>query len=105
MDELAKIIRVMKKLDPDAPHETLLVLDATAGRNALAQVEIFGTFAGRRGLVHDQARRHRARRRAGAAGRAVRSAGQAHRRRRGHRRPASRSTRALRRAIAGLEKG
>jgi fused signal recognition particle receptor len=42
MDELHKIIRVLKKVDPDAPHETLLVLDATVGRNALAQENIFG---------------------------------------------------------------
>jgi len=42
MDELLKIVRVLKKIDPDAPHETLLVLDATVGRNALAQEQIFG---------------------------------------------------------------
>ena len=37
MDELLKIVRVLKKVDPEAPHETLLVLDATVGRNALEQ--------------------------------------------------------------------
>jgi fused signal recognition particle receptor len=51
MDELHKIIRVLKKLDPDAPHETLLVLDATVGRNALAQENIFGNQIGVSGIV------------------------------------------------------
>jgi fused signal recognition particle receptor len=51
MDELAKIVRVLKKLDPDAPHETLLVLDATVGRNALSQVEVFDRTAGVTGVV------------------------------------------------------
>jgi len=51
MDELLKIVRVLKKLDPDAPHETLLVLDATVGRNALAQENIFGNTAGVTGIV------------------------------------------------------
>ena len=51
MKELEKIIRVMKKVDPEAPHATLLVLDATVGQNALSQVEIFGRMAGVTGLV------------------------------------------------------
>ena len=51
MDELLKIVRVLKKLDPEAPHETLLVLDATVGRNALAQEHIFGNIAGVTGIV------------------------------------------------------
>ena len=51
MDELLKVIRVVKKLDPDAPHETLLVLDATVGRNALAQENIFGNQIGVSGIV------------------------------------------------------
>jgi len=51
MDELLKIVRVLKKLDPDAPHETLLVLDATVGRNALAQENIFGNQIGVSGIV------------------------------------------------------
>ena len=51
MDELLKIVRVLKKLDPDAPHETLLVLDATVGRNALAQENVFGNIAGVTGIV------------------------------------------------------
>ena len=51
MAELEKIIRVMKKLDAEAPHAVLLVLDATVGQNALSQVEIFGRVAGVTGLV------------------------------------------------------
>ena len=51
MAELEKIIRVMKKVDPEAPHAVLLVLDATVGQNALNQVEIFGRTAGVTGLV------------------------------------------------------
>ncbi|MBS0331693.1 MAG: signal recognition particle-docking protein FtsY [Proteobacteria bacterium] len=51
MDELHKIIRVVKKIEPDAPHETLLVLDATVGRNALAQENIFGNQIGVSGIV------------------------------------------------------
>ena len=51
MAELEKIIRVIKKIDPEAPHATLLTLDATTGQNALNQVEIFGRRAGVTGLV------------------------------------------------------
>ncbi|MFN7001999.1 MAG: signal recognition particle-docking protein FtsY [Roseinatronobacter sp.] len=51
MEELAKILRVLRKLDPDAPHNTLLVLDATTGQNALNQVEIFRKLADVTGLV------------------------------------------------------
>jgi len=51
MSELEKIIRVIRKVDPDAPHATLLTLDATTGQNALNQVEIFGKRAGVTGLV------------------------------------------------------
>ena len=51
MSELEKIVRVMKKVDPAAPHAVLLVLDATVGQNALSQVEIFGRTAGVTGLV------------------------------------------------------
>ncbi len=51
MDELAKIVRVLRKMDPALPHETLLVLDATVGRNALSQVESFGKIAGLTGVV------------------------------------------------------
>jgi fused signal recognition particle receptor len=51
MAELEKVVRVIKKKVPDAPHATLLVLDATTGQNALNQVEIFSKSAGATGLV------------------------------------------------------
>jgi fused signal recognition particle receptor len=51
MDELHKIVRVMKKVEPSAPHAVLLVLDATVGQNALSQVEIFRKVVGVTGLV------------------------------------------------------
>ena len=51
MDELEKIVRVMKKVDASAPHAVLLVLDATVGQNALSQVEIFRKAVGVTGLV------------------------------------------------------
>ncbi len=51
MDELAKIVRVMKKVDDSAPHAVLLVLDATVGQNAISQVEAFRQIAGVTGLV------------------------------------------------------
>ncbi len=51
MEELAKIKRIMAKLDPAAPHEVLLVLDATTGQNALAQAEQFNQAVGVSGLV------------------------------------------------------
>jgi fused signal recognition particle receptor len=51
MEELAKIVRVIRKVDPTAPHNTLLVLDATTGQNAITQVEIFRKIADVSGLV------------------------------------------------------
>ena len=51
MEELAKIVRVIRKKDPEAPHNTLLVLDATTGQNALSQVETFRKLADVSGLV------------------------------------------------------
>ncbi len=51
MGELEKIVRVMKKVDPSAPHAVLLVLDATVGQNALSQVDIFSKAVGVTGLV------------------------------------------------------
>ncbi|MFV0245898.1 MAG: signal recognition particle-docking protein FtsY [Qingshengfaniella sp.] len=51
MEELAKIVRVIRKKDPEAPHNTLLVLDATTGQNALNQVEVFRNLADVSGLV------------------------------------------------------
>ncbi|MBS0252079.1 MAG: signal recognition particle-docking protein FtsY [Proteobacteria bacterium] len=51
MEELEKVTRVLKKLDPSAPHDVVLVLDATTGQNALQQVEVFRDRAGVTGLV------------------------------------------------------
>ena len=51
MDELKKIVRVIKKTDPSAPHETLLTIDATTGQNALSQVKVFGEMANVTGLA------------------------------------------------------
>ena len=51
MDELSKVVRVIKKVQPDAPHDTLLILDATTGQNALSQVEIFRKTADITGLI------------------------------------------------------
>ena len=51
MDELAKIRRVLGRLNPAAPHDVLLVLDATTGQNALSQIEVFKEVAGVTGLV------------------------------------------------------
>jgi fused signal recognition particle receptor len=51
MAELEKVVRVVRKQDPTAPHDVLLTLDATTGQNALSQVEIFGRRAGVTGLV------------------------------------------------------
>jgi fused signal recognition particle receptor len=51
MEELEKIVRVMRKVDANAPHAVLLVLDATVGQNALSQVEVFHKIAGVTGLA------------------------------------------------------
>ena len=51
MEELEKVLRVLRKIDPAAPHQVLLVLDATTGQNALNQVEVFKDKAGVTGLV------------------------------------------------------
>ena len=51
MDELAKIIRVMRKQDPTAPHSVLLVLDATTGQNAIQQVKVFKEMVAVTGLI------------------------------------------------------
>lgn len=51
MDELAKVVRVMKKAIPEAPHEVLLVLDATIGQNAISQARIFKEVVGVTGVV------------------------------------------------------
>ena len=51
MDELSKIRRVLGRLNPEAPHDILLVLDATTGQNALSQIEVFRDSAGVTGLI------------------------------------------------------
>ncbi|WP_243039260.1 signal recognition particle-docking protein FtsY [Dyella sedimenti] len=51
MDELGKIARVLKKLDPGAPHEVLMVIDGTTGQNAVSQVRQFRQVVGVTGLV------------------------------------------------------
>ncbi|MDN3645697.1 signal recognition particle-docking protein FtsY [Pontixanthobacter aestiaquae] len=51
MDELAKIRKVLGRLNPEAPHDVVLVLDATNGQNALAQIEVFKEIAGVTGLI------------------------------------------------------
>ncbi|OQW77056.1 MAG: signal recognition particle-docking protein FtsY [Proteobacteria bacterium ST_bin14] len=51
MDELAKINRMLGKIDPASPHDIILVLDATTGQNALSQIEVFKEVAGVTGLV------------------------------------------------------
>jgi fused signal recognition particle receptor len=51
MEELEKVLRVLRKIDSTAPHDVLLVLDATTGQNALSQVEVFRERAGVTGLI------------------------------------------------------
>ncbi len=51
MDELAKVARVLKKIDPDAPHEVMLVVDATTGQNALNQAQHFHQAVGLTGIT------------------------------------------------------
>jgi fused signal recognition particle receptor len=51
MAELEKILRVMRRIDPSAPHDVLLVLDATIGQNAIAQVETFKSLVGVSGVA------------------------------------------------------
>jgi fused signal recognition particle receptor len=51
MEELAKVRRVLGRLNPEAPHDILLVLDATTGQNALSQIEVFRDSAGVTGLI------------------------------------------------------
>ena len=86
MNELEKVVRVIRKVDASAPHAVLLVLDATVGQNALSQVEAFHRTAGCHRPCDDKTRRHRARRHPGGIGGETQTAGAFHRRRRGHRR-------------------
>ncbi|MFX3653779.1 signal recognition particle-docking protein FtsY, partial [Streptococcus suis] len=50
MDELKKIVRVMQKLDPEAPHEMMLTLDAGTGQNAISQAKLFNEAVGLTGI-------------------------------------------------------
>jgi fused signal recognition particle receptor len=51
MQELEKVVRVIRKIDPEAPHDVVLTLDATTGQNAVNQVDVFGKRAGVTGLI------------------------------------------------------
>ena len=51
MDELQKIIRVVKKVSPEAPHKTLITIDATTGQNGLDQVKTFKELVGVNGVI------------------------------------------------------
>ena len=51
MEELKKIVRVMKKLDDSAPHEVMLTLDASTGQNAISQAKLFGEAVGVNGIT------------------------------------------------------
>jgi fused signal recognition particle receptor len=51
MEELSKVRRVLGRINPEAPHDILLVLDATTGQNALNQIEVFRDLAGVTGLI------------------------------------------------------
>ncbi len=92
MQELGKIRRAVAKVVPDAPHEVLLVLDATTGQNAVRQAQLFHEVADGDGPLRGEARRHGQGRRGARHPRRGRRAGEVHRRRR-----ADRRRRALRR--------
>lgn len=71
MEELKKIVRVMKKLDVDAPHEVMLTIDASTGQNAVSRAKLFHEAVGLTDHP-DQVGRHRQRRRDLLGGRSVR---------------------------------
>jgi fused signal recognition particle receptor len=99
MAELAKVRRVISKQLPDAPHETLLVVDATTGQNGLRQAKLFSeTVPGRRHRA-DEARRHAKGGIALAIAGELGIPGEAHRHRRGARGPPSVRRRRLRAAL------
>ena len=89
MDELAKVKRVIANRLEGAPHETLLVLDATTGQNGLQQARLFSEAVGVTGRRPDEARRLRQGGHRGRDRLRARAAGEARRRGRGHRRPAA----------------
>lgn len=51
MEQLVKVVRVIKKVDETAPHDAVIVLDATTGQNAHSQVKIFGEMIGITGMI------------------------------------------------------
>lgn len=71
MEELKKIVRVMKKLDVDAPHEVMLTIDASTGQNAVSRAKLFHEAVGLTGITLTVGR-HRQRRRDLLGGRSVR---------------------------------
>ena len=105
MDELAKVVRVLRKLDPDAPHDTLLVLDATTGQNARSQVETFSSMVPITGLIVTKLDGTATRRRGGGAGQAIRPADRCARRRRKLARSAAVPGARLRRGALGAGSG
>jgi fused signal recognition particle receptor len=88
MEEIAKVRRVIQKIEPEGPHETLLVLDANIGQNALQQVKAFDKAIQRHRSGPDQARRYGQGRRRHGDRPPVPEADPLHRRRRADRRPA-----------------
>ena len=89
MEELAKVRRVIAGRLEGAPHETLLVVDATTGQNGVQQARLFGDAVGVTGVVADEARRLRQGWRRDSDRLRARPAGEARRRRRGARGPAA----------------
>ena len=89
MDELAKVVRVIGKKVESAPHDTIIVLDATTGQNAVHQVEIFQKIANISGIVMTKLDGSCQRWCFGCLRREIRPTGSRYRRRRKHRRPAS----------------
>ena len=89
MAELSKISRSVKKASPEASLETLLVLDAITGQNAISQAKEFCKAADATGIILTKAGRHRQGRLRGGGQAASGPAGALHRRGRGHRRPAA----------------
>ena len=105
MAELTKVRRVITKQMPDAPHETLMTVDATTGQNGVRQAKLFGEAVDVTGIDPHQARRHRqGRHRAGDRQRA-RDPGQADRDRRAARGPAPVRRRGLRARAPDLIRG
>ena len=100
MEELAKVRRVIAKQIPEAPHETLISIDATTGQNGLRQAKVFSEAVDGRRRRPDQARRHRQGRHRPGDRRRPRDPGEADRRRRDARGPAPLRPRRVRRGAA-----